>query len=137
VAVTNAARTRRAFLVAAVLASTAIGPTIAQAAGALAISPPSGRYAMAQRFDLVLVIVAPGLTVVATDATLDGANVSAALTACLPGTALAGGQTVRCPGLTGSVIGPGLHTLSVSLIFDDGSSVTEEVLWEVLGSAGP
>ena len=106
---------------------------ISQVPGAvLTISPPSGDYVTTQGFDLTLIVAAPGLSVVGGSATLDGFDVTAALASCIiPGTLVSGGQTLRCPELTGSLLGTGTHILDVTLDLSDDSSVSDSVTWEV------
>lgn len=104
----------------------------------LTISPPSGNYVITQGFDLALIVEAPGLSVVGGSATLDGSDVMPALVSCvIPGTLVSGGQTFRCPGLTGDAFGTGTHTLDVTLDLSDGSSVSDTVTWEVLENTEP
>ncbi len=100
----------------------------------LVLSPASGQYFSTQGFDLGMIVTTPGLSVVNINATSDGSNVSTPLSSCVrPGTLTAGGQTFRCPSLNaGTHLGNGSHTLSVTLDLNDGSSVSDEVIWEVL-----
>src|SRR5262249_48123773 len=113
-------------------------PLAALAAASLTISPPSGIYVATEGFDLVLLVTAPGLTIVGGQVTVDGTNVTTALGGCLvPGTLPPGGQTFRCPGLRGSFLGAGAHTLTVSLSFSDGTTVARAVTWTILTGAGP
>ncbi len=122
----------------AVLTFVVGGPLAAHAAPSLTISPPSGPYVATEGFDLALIVTAPGLTIVGGQALVDGTNVTTALVGCLvPGTLLSGGQTFRCPGLRGSFFGAGAHTLTVSLSFSDGTTVTRAVTWTILTAAGP
>lgn len=111
---------------------------------ALIISPPSGDYVTTQGFDLVLIADAPGLTVVGGSAFLDSVDKTIPLVNCilLPppghvGTLVSGGQTFRCPGLTGGTFGSGSHTLSVTITFNDGSSVSDTVTWNVRANTEP
>lgn len=108
-------------------------------APALTISPPSGDYVTTQGFDLVLIADAPGLTVVGGNATSSSfGNVTNALVGCvIPGTLVSGGQTFRCPGLTGGTFGSGPHTLSVTINFSDGSSASDTVTWNVRVNTEP
>jgi len=104
----------------------------------LTISPPSGEYVTTQGFDLTLIVDATGLSVVGGTATFDGADVTSFLVHCIiPGTLLSGGVTFRCPGLTGDALGVGMHTFSVTLDLENGSSVSDTVTWEVLGNTEP
>lgn len=104
----------------------------------LIISPPSGDYVTTQGFDLTLIVEAPGLSVVGGSAILDGSDVTSSLAACvIPGTLVLGGQTFRCPGLTGNFLGTGTHILDVTLDLSDGSSVSDSVNWEVKENIEP
>jgi hypothetical protein len=106
-------------------------------ANLLSVSPPSGSYATNQRFDLQLFLDAPGRVVVGGQALLDGTDVTGPLVACvIPGALLTGGQTFRCPGLSGALFGPGTHTLQVTLQLDDGSSYTRTVTYEIVTVIG-
>ena len=104
----------------------------------LTILPNSDAFATTQRFDLSLIVEALGRSVVGGRATLNGTDVTTALARCvIPGTLLTGGQTFRCPGLTGGLFGLGTHTLDVVLNLSDGSSISDTVIWEVLGNTEP
>jgi glucose/arabinose dehydrogenase len=103
----------------------------------LTLSPPAGDYVVSQIFDLVL-IASGSVAVTGGSATLDGADASAALRACLvPGTLAAGGTTFRCPDLGGVRLGAGTHVVTVTLAFADGSSVTRSVTWRILPNTEP
>jgi hypothetical protein len=104
----------------------------------LSILPATGSFGSNQRFDLELVLAAPGRTVTGGQAVLDGADVTAALAACVvPGTLVSGGTTFKCAGLGGPVFGVGDHTLQVTLQLDDGSSHTRTVTYTILAVIGP
>ena len=106
----------------------------------LIISPPSGKYVTAQSFELMLILEPEnkGLSVTGGETTMNGADITAALSNCLiPGTLVSDGQTFRCPGLTGDLIGIGNHVLTVTLNLSDGSSVSDCVTWEVLENTEP
>lgn len=111
--------------------------------GLLAISPPSGTYLTTQRFDVVLILRAPGRTLVPAggSATLDGTDVTARLAACLvSGVIPDGGQSFRCGALTGAGpnarvgLAPGPHILAVTIPFTDGSVVKAQATWEILAT---
>lgn len=71
-------------------------------------------------------------------ALLDGADVTDALRSCLiPGTLSSGGRTFRCPGVAGSALGAGTHSLTVSLNLTDGSTICDAVTWDVKQNAEP
>lgn len=104
----------------------------------LDISPPSGKYVSTQAFDLSLIVAAYGVSVVGGSATLDGSDVIDALAACvITGTLVSGGQTFRCPRLTGSSLGTGTHTLDITLDLSDGSTVSDNIIWEVKENTEP
>src|SRR5262249_13877978 len=129
---------RRAIWSAAAVSLTVVATLVpaVHSSPVLFVSPPSGFYATSQGFDLVLLVAAPGLTITGGHAALDGADVTAALAACVvDGTSLPIVQTFRCPGLRGSVFGPGAHTISVTLSFSDSSTASAAVTWTVL--SGP
>src|SRR5262249_40292349 len=99
---------------------------------ALRISPASGIFFSTQHFDLGLVLKTQGLTVVGGQALVDGADVTAALAACsILRTRLLGGVTFRFPALTGGLPPRGVHTISVSVTFSDGSIAADTAQWEV------
>ena len=110
------------------------GPT----ASGLVISPASGRYASNQKFDLDILVFAPGKTVVGGQATVDGIDVTAGLASCIvPGTLVSGGFTLKCPGLHGGLFTPGPHTVGVSLDLSGGSTVSDTVIWNIDPAVGP
>jgi len=81
---------------------------------------------------------APGLSVTRGTATLDDVDISASLGRCIvPGTLISGGQTFRCPNITGEFLGEGTHTLNVTFDLSDGSSASDSVTWEVVGNTEP
>src|SRR5262249_61493385 len=102
------------------------------------LSPASGVLVSTQHFDLVLVLQTQGLAVVGGQVLVDGIDVTAGLARCgIPGTRLAGGATFRCPGLTGGLLPPGVHIVSVSLTFSDGSTAADTVRWQIDGNREP
>ena len=46
-------------------------------------------------------------------------------------------ETLRTPGLLAGLFKPGAHTFDVLLAFDDGTVVTDSVVWEVLLNTEP
>src|SRR5262249_15464629 len=103
----------------------------------LTISPPSGRYARTQGFDLVLEVRPLSPSIVGGQGTGDGLDGTAALAHCVvPGT-LAGGFTARCPNLRGALLGPGTHTVSVILNLSNGTTLSRTVVWEVDANTEP
>jgi hypothetical protein len=102
------------------------------------VTPASGVLVSTQQFDLVLVLQASGVAVVGGQVLVDGLDVTAGLAACgIPGTRLAGGATFRCPGLTGGLVTPGVHVVSVTLGFSDGSTATDSARWQVDANQEP
>jgi hypothetical protein len=95
----------------------------------LTVSPPTGHYTSLQGFDLVLVVEPSGSSSALLGATLDGQDVSGALRACvIAGTLVGAGQTFRCPGLTGALLGPsGQHTLMVTASLLGGGQASQAV----------
>jgi DNA-binding beta-propeller fold protein YncE len=108
--------------------------------GFLSVSPPSGRYATTQNFDLnlILEVAGPTLSVVGESATFDGADITAKLANCVRGDIVSGGITVRCPGLGGTLLSAaGAHTITVTLNLSDGSSAINTVRWEGVANTEP
>jgi len=119
---------------------------VAAASPSLTLSPPTGSYASNQSFDftmlLVRVVNSVGTNVVSGSAFLSGQNtgsgqrtdVSDALAQCLTQAQLTnGGLAYRCTNIA-SLIGLGSHTLTVNLQLEDGTQLSETVLWTVLGT---
>lgn len=106
--------------------------------GPLTISPPSGGYVTTQGFDLALIVKAPGLTVATVSATWNGADITADLNSCVAsGTLISGGETFRCPNITGGFLDTGTHTINVTIVLSNGSIVNDTVTWEVSESTEP
>ncbi len=104
----------------------------------LVISPPSGVYVFTQFFDIALIVEAPGLSVTGHTATFNGFNVTSGLAPCLiPGTLAIGGQTFRCPGLRGIMLGAGAHTFSVTVTLSDATTVSDTVIWNIKENTEP
>jgi hypothetical protein len=69
---------------------------------------------------------------------VNGNDMTAALLGCLkPGTLVTGGQSFRCPGLTGDIFAAGTHTVSVALDLSNGSRVSRRVTWKVMDNTEP
>ena len=104
----------------------------------LSISPPTGRYVSTQSFDLVLLIGPLAQPIVGGRVTVDGAEVTGALSPCLVlGRLVAGGFTARCPGLRGSLFPPGTHVVGVTLDLLGGGSVSDTALWRINANTEP
>ena len=98
---------------------------------ALTISPPTGRYASTQDFDLVLFVERDMAAFTGISVLHNGAEVSGGLTRCWrQGTADAGGSTYRCP-ISSDALLEGDNTVAVSVDFSDGPPITDSVTWTV------
>lgn len=101
------------------------------------IFPPSGTMASTTQFDLTLIVQDANINNI-TNATLDGSDVTAAANSCFAaGTVLAGGETRRCPGLSGSFLGAGSHNFSITMDLSDGTTVTRSASWDVIENSEP
>ena len=104
----------------------------------LSVSPPSGSYAYTQNFDLTFILRALGVSIAGGSAVLDGLDITPELAGCfVRGTLVSGGQTFRCPSLSGSRLGVGTHTLEGSFDLSDGTTVQDAATWEVLENTEP
>lgn len=115
-----------AFSTTACATGTALGDTI--------LSPQSGFITPDQTFDLVLLAPQPitSLTVL-----VNGANVTNTILSCISGSQPGGGGTIRCPGVSGALLlaalGPVPYVFDVTAHFQDGTSRTESVTYQLLG----
>ena len=99
----------------------------------LTLSPPTGAYLSTQVLDFTIIIDAPGRSVVDGLVLVDGLDFTQAVVTCVRvGALAAGGQTFHCPGVPAGVLGTGSHTVTVSLVLDDGTSLSRAVVWEIL-----
>ncbi len=106
--------------------------------GRLTLSPGTGRYVSTQSFDFTIIFEDPDATVIGGSAVLDGQNITGSLVNCLvAGTLIKGGQSFRCPSITGGSLGAGSHVLEININMSSGESSTETVTWEVLGNTEP
>lgn len=104
----------------------------------LTILPGSGVLWATQGFDLMLSLEAPGRSVIGGQVLFDSQDVTGAVAGCIvAGSVLTGGQTFRCPGLRGGLLGPGTHVLTVRLDLSDGSAPTASVTWQVRADTEP
>ena len=103
----------------------------------LLISPPSGTYVTTQAFDLTLVAVGADAAALLA-ATLDGDDFTDFLESCATEGRLDSvpGVTLRCP-VDGAFFGEGTHILEATVELGDGSTVSDDVSWEILGSSEP
>ncbi len=107
-------------------------------ASAMFISPPSGTYVTTQALDITLVTLT-AVSAVGLTASFDGRDISVPLWACVnrrrgtlnpPLT----GETLRCPGIAGTTLGSGSHTLRVDLELQGGLVLSQTVDWDVLAN---
>jgi hypothetical protein len=104
----------------------------------LVITPASGTYTAQQRFDMVLLLNAPGRVIVSGSAIFDGINVTDYIVSCARiGQTAAGLTTIRCANFGGPLFGPGNHIFTVNLNLDSGEVVSATVNWNVLASTEP
>ena len=104
---------------------------------ALTISPASGSYVTTQRFDITLIVDAPGLTATVSNFTWNGSNITRPFNNCaIAGTLLSGGETFRCS-IPGSFLGDGSHTFGVTVDLSDGSTITDTATWEIKANTEP
>lgn len=105
----------------------------------LTLSPAAGVYTSVQHWDFVIVADLMGRGVVSGTAFLDGGvEVTAALASCvIPGTAVPGVATFRCPGVVGALLGPGKHAIDVTLVLTDGAQIHRQVYWTILTATEP
>ncbi len=121
------------------------------------IIPDGGGIALSQMFDLVLLVKTPEVSVTKILLTFDLLPVQAfpsdpmnppsteapafvqKLATCLvPGTVQSRpGQTFRCPGVSGQLLGVGLHVLRASVELSDGRTVRNAANWRVFGNSEP
>jgi hypothetical protein len=95
----------------------------------LIVSPPSGTLTPQEVFDFTILSAKP---VASRQVLVNGIDVSAAVDACIPGTLVDGGQTLRCPGIAAGVLGsfgPGPYLVDVTLGFQDGTSRSESAIY--------
>tara|TARA_R100001377_G_scaffold83746_1_gene65827 strand:+ start:317 stop:1051 length:735 start_codon:yes stop_codon:yes gene_type:complete len=119
---------------------------VTAANAALTLSPATGVYASNQTFDFTMFLErdpdSPGSNVVSGSAYLSGRNTGTAqrsdvsddLAQCLTKSELVlGGSVFRCSNISAQ-LGVGSHTLTVSLQLEDGTQLSDTVLWTVLGA---
>ena len=112
--------------------------TPAQLARRILLLPSSGLVATTQHFDLVVALSPDGVLtgVAGASATFDNIDITAPLVACLTAhpieTVGSGpGIALRCP-LSGGLLGPGIHVLAFSLSFNDATTASDSVVWQVI-----
>lgn len=112
--------------------------SLAVGTAGLTILPTSGVYTTQQRFDMVLLLNAPGRSIVNGSVIFDGLNVTSYIVACATfGRTASGLTTIRCGNFGGLLFGPGSHTFAVSLALSSGEVVSASVNWNVLASSEP
>lgn len=112
---------------------------------ALTLSPPSGTYLLTQLFDFVAIIEGTSLPVEQVKVTFDDMDKTkqfndfcVAGTLNQPGgtpifgTPSGSGWSYRCSGLSGAVLGSGLHTAYVCFTFSDKTQVCDSIIWDIL-----
>src|SRR5262249_1073100 len=105
--------------------------------GSVLISPPSGTLVPGQAFDLALVVQTAGQAIDGLTASFDGQDVSDIVAGCGRGALTGGtpGDVIRCPGLSSELLGPGTHTLDVTVTLSGGAALSDSATWTVLGGA--
>ena len=130
----DATRLRYALILVG-LALTLVGPMTASGQApspSLIVSPDTGTYASWQVFDIVIVFKPGGLGLASGQVTLDDEDVTSTIAACAVGATVEDGVSARCPGLSRTLLVPGIHLFTVALTLSDGSSVSRTVMWEIL-----
>ncbi|MDH3975171.1 MAG: PQQ-binding-like beta-propeller repeat protein [Deltaproteobacteria bacterium] len=104
----------------------------------LTISPPSGKYLVLQDFDMALIVESLDNTATVTNVTLNGSDLTNQFNACaVKGTITAIGTTFRCPNLSGSIIGEGTNNVSSTITLNDGTTITDSAVWQVIQNTEP
>ena len=130
--------TGAASLVGVIGNGTLIIDSLAVGNAGLFITPPSGTYTARQRFDMVLLLDAPGRAIVGGSAIFDGINVTGFVASCATlGHTASGLATVRCANFGGPLFGPGHHTFTVNLNLNTGEVISATVNWNVLAASEP
>jgi len=105
----------------------------------LTIFPAQGVLATTTHFDLTLILEAQAVSIVnIATATLNGADITALVSGCfLSGTVISGGETLRCPRVSGAVLTTGENTFSITVNLSDGSTLNTSAVWTVLETTEP
>jgi hypothetical protein len=108
--------------------SATVSCVVGGASASLTVSPPTGHYTSQQSFDLVVLVEPGGSSPALLGATLDGQDVSGSLRSCvLAGTLPGAGQSFRCPGLSGALLGPGSNSVAISTSLPGGGQASQTV----------
>ncbi len=99
----------------------------------LAISPASGTYLTSQSIDLAVILFSQLAAVTAYSVEFNGQNVTGTLDSCGIQAPITGdGISLRCPDIPLSTLGAGSHTLHVELQLNDGSTLSDAAIWQVV-----
>jgi len=99
----------------------------------IAISPASGVFDRAQRFDAAIILEQNLASLVSMDGTINGFDVSNELSSCFPGAPNSvNRQTFVCPNFSNMLM-PGNNQLKINFRLIDGSIISNSVDWFVYG----
>lgn len=99
----------------------------------IAISPASGVFDRAQRFDAAIILEQDLSSLMSMEGTLNGFDVTYALSSCFPGAPNSENrQTFVCPDFSNLLI-PGNNQLKINFTLTDGSVISNSVDWMVFG----
>ena len=102
----------------------------------LSISPSSGSLIQAQSVDLVLNLNAADVTATGGTVRFDGVDITDQFNPSLDFAALSAGGTIQLPN-AGTLLTPGRHILSVDINLSDQTTVSDEVLWNIVPAPNP
>ncbi|WP_419644434.1 hypothetical protein [Thiolapillus sp.] len=121
------------FTIVATLNDVALLNACSEAQDPVMISPGDGTFDLLQCFDAAI-IMAPGLPeLVEMHATLNGMDISPALSACMPGAPNSQNrQTYVCTGFS-SLLVPGDNSLDFDFRLLNGRVLKQSVNWQLLG----
>lgn len=99
----------------------------------IAISPASGVFDRAQRFDAAVILEADLLSLMYMEGTLNGFDIGNELSSCFPGAPNSENrQTFVCPDFS-NLLMPGNNRLKINFTLTDGSIISNSVDWMVYG----
>lgn len=102
-------------------------------ANPIAISPASGVFDRAQRFDAAIILEQDLSTLMYMEGTLNGFDITYELSSCFPGAPNGENrQTFVCPDFSNLLI-PGNNQLKINFTLTDGSIISNSVDWMVYG----